>query len=88
MTRTSLTIALILALALLLMPGFLERWRRVRRAVGALLVFWITSNLWGTSLHFSGARPEGSLRAAALLLPPLLLTAGWIYWDLRRGQRA
>ena len=88
MTRTNLTIGLILALAFVLMPGFRERWRRVRRAVGALLVFWVTSNLWGTSLHFTGVRPEGALRAATLLLPPLLLTAGWVYWELRRGHRA
>jgi hypothetical protein len=88
MSRTSLTVALILALAVLLLPGFLERWRRVRRAVGAVLVFWIASNLWGTALYVSGISAEGALRAATRVLPPLLLSAAWVYWDLRRGQRA
>ena len=53
-----------------------------------MLVFWIASNLWGTALYVSGIPAEGAMRAAARVLPPLLLSAAWVYWDLRRGQRA
>ena len=88
MSRAGWAITLLLALALLMLPGFLERWRRVRRAVGAVMVFWISMNLWATSLHLAGTRPEGSLRGLALLGPPLLLAAMWVLWDLRRSRRA
>jgi hypothetical protein len=88
MSRTGWAVTLVAALALLMLPGFLERWRRVRRAVGALVVFWIATNLWGTSLHLAGGRPEGPLQGVLLLGPPLLLAALWVLWDLRRQRRA
>ena len=86
MSRAGWTIALLLALALMILPGFLERYRRVRRALGAACVFWVSLNLWGTSLHFSGLKTEGPLRAAALAGPPLLATLGWLFWPWRRRQ--
>ena len=88
MSRASFIVTLLLAVALVLLPGFLERWRRVRRALGAVFVFWISLNLWATSLHFSGVRPEGPLRSAALLGPPLLVVILWLYWEGRKRQRA
>ncbi len=88
MSRLGWAVTLLMAVALLLMPGFLERWRRVRRALGAAVVFWISMNLWGTSLHLSGAPPDGTLRGLGLVGPPLLLAAGWVLWDLRRSGRA
>jgi hypothetical protein len=87
-SRTGWLITGLLAAAFLLLPGFLERWRRVRRAVGAVFLFWISLNLWGTSLHLAGLRPTGESRGAMLLGPPLLLTAAWIFWDLRRRPQA
>jgi len=86
LSRAGWTLTLILALAVLLLPGFLERYRRVRRALGAVCVFWISWNLWGTSMHFSGLRPEGALRGAVLAGPPLLATLLWLYWPGRRRQ--
>jgi hypothetical protein len=86
MSRTGWVVTLALAAAFVLAPGFLERWRRVKRALGALLVFWISMNLWGTSLHLTGARPAEAPRGALLLGPPLLLAAAWVYWDLRRRR--
>ena len=88
MTRVGWAVTVLLGVSLLLLPGFLERWRRVRRAVGAVFVFWISMNLWGTSLHFAGGRPDGPWRGLALVGPPLLLAAGWLLWDLRRNSRA
>jgi hypothetical protein len=88
MTRVGWAVTLLLAVSLLLLPGFLERWRRVRRALGAVFVFWISMNLWGTSLHLAGGRPDGTLQGLALLGPPLFLAAGWVLWDLRRSSRA
>jgi hypothetical protein len=88
MSRVGWAITLCMAVALLLMPGFLERWRRVRRAMGAVVVFWISMNLWGTAVHVSSGRPSGTLRGFALMGPPLLLAAGWVLWDLRRKGRA
>ena len=84
MSRAGWIVTLLLALALMILPGFLERYRRVRRALGAACVFWVLLNLWGTSLHFSGLRAEGPLRAAALAGPPLLVTVLWLYWPGRR----
>lgn len=86
MSRAGWTATLLLALALMILPGFLERFRRVRRALGAACVFWISLNLWGTSLHFAGLRLEGPWRAAALAGPPLLATLLWIYWPRRRRE--
>jgi hypothetical protein len=77
----------LLAVAFLLLPGFLERWRRVRRALGAVFLFWISLNLWGTSLHLAGLGPARS-QGAILLGPPLLLSAAWVLWDLRRRRQA
>ncbi len=88
MSRATFIVTLILAVALVLLPGFLERWRRVRRALGAAVVFWISLNLWATSLHFSGLRPEGPIRGAALVVPPLVATILWLYWERRRRQGA
>ena len=86
MSRVGWIVALLLALALMILPGFLERYRRVRRALGAACVFWVFLNLWGTSLHFSGMKAEGPLRAAALAGPPLLGTVLWLYWPKRRKE--
>ena len=86
MSRAGWIVTLMLALALMILPGFLERYRRVRRALGAACVFWVSLNLWGTSLHFAGLRAEGPLRAAALAGPPLLATVLWLYWPGRRRQ--
>ena len=86
MSRAGWIVTVMLALALIILPGFLERYRRVRRALGAACVFWISLNLWGTSLHFSGLSAEGPLRAAALAGPPLLATVLWLYWP-RRGRQ-
>ena len=86
MSRAGWVITLLLALALMILPGFLQRYRRVRRALGAACVFWVCLNLWGTSLHFSGLKVEGPLRAAALAGPPLLATILWLYWPGRRRQ--
>jgi hypothetical protein len=88
MSRAAWVVTGILAVAFLLMPGIRERWRRVRRAVGALLVFWVSMNLWGVSLHLSGFRPDGSARAAILLGPPLLAAAAFVFRDLRRRPEA
>ncbi|HEY5907270.1 MAG TPA: hypothetical protein VIZ31_04460 [Vicinamibacteria bacterium] len=88
MTRMGWAVTLLAAFALLLLPGFLERWRRVRRALGAVFVFWIALNLWGTSLHLTGLAAPSSLRGIALLGPPLVLAAAWVMWDLRRSSRA
>ena len=88
MSRVGWAITLCMAVALLLMPGFLERWRRVRRAIGAVVVFWISMNLWGTAVHVSSGRPSGTLQGLALVGPPLLMAAGWVLWDLRRKERA
>ena len=86
MSRAGWVITLLLVLALVILPGFLERYRRVRRALGAACVFWVSLNLWGTSLHFSGLEAEGPLRAAALAGPPLLATVLWLYWPRRSRQ--
>jgi len=88
MSRTGWIISLLLTAALVLAPGFLERWRRVRRAMGAVLVFWISMNLWGTSLHLTGVRTAGAQQNVLLLGPPLLLAAAWVYWDLRKRRNA
>ena len=88
MSRSAWIITLLLTAALLLAPGFLERWRRVRRALGTVLVFWISLNLWGTSLHMSGLRPLGGGRGALLFGPPLALAGAWACWDLRRRRDA
>lgn len=88
MSRASFIVTLLLAVALVLLPGFLERWRRVRRVLGAVFVFWISRNLWGTSLDLSGLRPEGPMGGAALLGPPLVATILWLYWERRRRQGA
>jgi hypothetical protein len=88
MSRAVWTVTLVLAVAFVLAPGFLERFRRVKRAMGAFLIFWIAMNLWGTSLHFTGLRPAGAPRGVLLLGPPLLLAAAWVYWDLRRRRGA
>ena len=84
MSRAGWTVTLLLCLALMLLPGFLERYRLVRRALDAACVFWVSLNLWATSLHFSGVQAEGPLRAAALAGPPLLATLLWLYWPGRR----
>ena len=84
MSRTGWIVTGILAVAFLLMPGFMERWRRVRRAVGTLVVFWISLNLRGASLHLSGLSPDGPARAATILGPPLLVALVFLYRDLRR----
>ena len=86
MSRAGWTVTLLLALALMILPGFLERYRRVRRALGAACVFWVSLNLWGTSMHFAGLKAEGLWRAAALAGPPLLATVLWIFWPGRRRQ--
>ena len=86
MSRVGWIVALLLALALMILPGFLERYRRVRRALGAACVFWVSLNLWGTSLHFSGLKAEGLLRGVALAGPPLVATVLWLYWPGRRRQ--
>ena len=86
MSRAGWTITLLLALALMILPGFLERFRRVRRALGAACVFWVSLNLWGTSLHFSGLQTEGPVRALALAGPPLAATLLWLFWPGRRRQ--
>jgi predicted tellurium resistance membrane protein TerC len=87
-SRATWIVTLVLVLALVLMPGFLERYKRVRRALGAVFVFWISLNLWITSLHLSGLGPEGgALRTAALGGPPLLATVLWLYWS-RQGRPA
>jgi hypothetical protein len=83
LSRTTWTIAALLAFATLLLPGFWERWRRVRRALGTLLVFWIALSLWGTTLHFLGFRALGE-GGPVLFIPPLVLAAAWVYLDLKR----
>ena len=88
MTRMGWAVTLVAGFALLLLPGFLERWRRVRRALGAVFVFWIALNLWGTSLHLTGLAAPSPFRGIALLGPPLVLAAAWVMWDLRRSSRA
>lgn len=86
MSRAGWTVTFVLVLALLILPGFLERFRRVRRALGAVCVFWISLNLWATSMHFAGLSAVGPMRAVALAGPPLLATLVWVYWPWRRRQ--
>jgi hypothetical protein len=88
MSRLAWIVTLVAALALVLLPGFMERWRRVRRALGGVVVFWISMNLWGTSLQLTGLAGAGSLHRLALLGPPLVLAAAWVVWDLHRSSRA
>jgi len=88
MSRTGWIITLVLAAAFLLAPGLLERWRRVKRAMGAVLIFWISLNLWGTSLHLTGVQAAAAEKNVLLLGPPFLLAAGWVFWDLRRRREA
>ena len=86
MSRAGWTVTFVLVLALLILPGFLERFRRVRRALGAVCVFWISLSLWMTSMRFAGFGVAGPMRTAALAGPPLLATLLWLYWPRRRRQ--
>ena len=54
MSRTAWFLVSLLVVGALTIPALAERLRAVRRAVGAVAVYWVSLNLWGTGLHLLG----------------------------------
>ena len=90
MSRTAWFLVSLAVLGFLSLPALAERLRAVRRAVGAVAVYWVTLNLWGTGLHLLGLasrRPQGA-EIVWVALPPVLAVVAWLTWDARPRQRA
>jgi hypothetical protein len=89
MSRTAWFLVSLLIVGALSIPAIAERLRAVRRAVGAVAVYWVSLNLWGTLLHLLGlvGRPPRGLEAIAVMLPPVLVVVAWLVWDARSRAR-
>ena len=90
MSRTAWIFVSLAVVGFLSLPALRERLRAVRRAVGALAVYWVSVNLWGTGLHFLGLAsrvPQGA-ELVWVALPPVLAAVAWLAWDARSRQRA
>jgi hypothetical protein len=90
MSRTAWILVGLAVVGFLSLPALAERLRAVRRALGAVAVYWVSLNLWGTALHFLGlaARPPQGLQVLWVMLPPVLAVVGWLAWDGRSRPRA
>jgi hypothetical protein len=88
MSRTAWFLVSLAVVAFLSIPALAERLRAVRRAVGAVAVYWVSLNLWGTGLHFLGlsARPPQGAQMVWVALPPVLVVVAWLTWDTRRSR--
>jgi len=85
MSRNAWYLITLAVLGFLMLPALSERLRAVRRAVGALAVFWVSLNLWGTAsylLGFTARVPQGA-QIAWVVVPPLFMVAAWLAWDKR-----
>jgi hypothetical protein len=89
MSRTAWILVSLAVVGALAVPAIAERFRAVRRAVGAVGVYWVSLNLWGTGLHLAGlsARPPQGMEIAGVALPPFLAVAAWLFWDARTRSR-
>jgi hypothetical protein len=90
MSRTAWILVSLAVVGILAIPALRERMHAVRRAVGAVAVYWVSLNLWGTALHYFGlsARPPPGAEIAWVMLPPVLAGVAWLAWDTRSRQRA
>ena len=90
MSRTAWFLVSLAVVGALAIPALADRLRAVRRAAGAVAVYWVALNLWGTGLHFAGlsARAPQGIEVAWVALPPFLAVAAWLYWDARVRSRA
>jgi hypothetical protein len=89
-SRTSWYLVTFAVIAFLALPGLVARWRAIRRAVGALAVFWVSMNLWGTGLYLLGRATmlsRGTQMTAAMFLA-LLTMLTWLAWDRRAQGRS
>ena len=89
MSRTAWFLVSLAVVGILAIPALRERLHAVRRAVGAVAVYWVSLNLWGTALHFLGlsVRPPQGPQVLWVVLPPVLLVVAWLAWDARSRPR-
>ena len=89
MSRTAWILVSLAVVGVLAIPALRERLHAVRRAVGAVAVYWVSLNLWGTALHFLGlaARPPQGAQIVWVVLPPVLAVVAWLSWDTRSRPR-
>ncbi len=90
MSRTVWYLVSLTVLGLLVLPSLAMRFRAVRRAMGAVAVYWVSLNLWGTAcyaLGLSSRVPQGA-EIVWVLLPPLLVVWAWRAWGERQATVA
>jgi hypothetical protein len=86
LSRTAWYLVSLTVLGLLVLPSLAERLRAVRRAVGAVAVYWVSLNLWGSACYALGliSRVPQGAQIAWVMGPPLLVVWAWRAW----GERA
>jgi arginine exporter protein ArgO len=90
MSRNAWYLITLAVLGFLVLPSLTERLRAVRRAVGALAVYWVSLNLWGTACYLLGVSPRlpQGAQIAWVIVPPFFAVVAWLAWDQRARPRA